>query len=325
MTFTVGALFSAVEANNTKMLWTLFQGMTQEEMVKAGTAIGPIRLRTLLVQFVGQSKLPISPLNLLATPLQSVVATPEKVIPEILAEAFGDKTFLGPARDNALALSVRQQLRIIHTQRAAKAQIVLHRDVTHTLPPQTACPAPLSDANYAEAALRNGVTVPAIKAVAQVESGGRSGFDDQYRAKILFEAHHFRKYTGKKFDLSHPHLSCLRKPGKKYYSWDQYTRLYEAMVLDPVAAIKACSWGKFQVLGSNHNGWPDPVSFARAMQVSENNHLKSFEAYCVTNHLIQHLKTKDWAKFAAGYNGANYKEYDYDTKMANAYKKYGGT
>lgn len=97
------------------------------------------------------------------------------------------------------------------------------------------------------------------------------------------------------------------------------------MLLDPVAAIKSASWGKFQVLGSNHNGWPDPVSFARAMQQSENNHLKSFEAYCVTNGLIAHLRSKNWARFAEGYNGANYKDFDYDTKIANAYTRYGGT
>ena len=77
--------------------------------------------------------------------------------------------------------------------------------------------------------------------------------------------------------------------------------------------------GEVSGLGSNHNGWPDPVSFARAMQESENNHLKSFEAYCVTNGLIVHLKNKAWAKFAEGYNGKNYKDFDYDTKIAKAY------
>lgn len=66
------------------------------------------------------------------------------------------------------------------------------------------------------------------------------------------------------------------------------------------------------------------MPFAQAMQVSENNQLKSFEAYCVSNGLIVHLKNKDWAKFAAGYNSKNYKDFDYDTKMATAYAKYGG-
>jgi hypothetical protein len=220
---------------------------------------------------------------------------------------------------------VRQQLRTIHTRRAATPQIVLYRDGTHTLPAVNACPAHLSDTHYADAATRHGVTVAAIKAVAFVESGGLSGFDAQDRAKILFEPHHFRKHTNSLFDLSHPHLSCGYKAGRKYRSWNQYSRLYEAMVLNPVAAIKSCSWGKFQVLGSNHNGWPDPVSFAAAMQVSEVNHLKAFEAYCQTNGVFPPLKTKDWPKVAKAYNGKDYALEKYDTKMAAAYKRYGGT
>lgn len=324
MTFAVGALFSAVESNNYRMLWTMMHAMTMDELVKAGTAVGPQRLRELLFRFVGKSRKP-SQLASSAPAVSSATANLEAVIPELLAEAFADKTFLPASHGQAITREIRQLLRTVHNQRAASPQIVLYRDVTHTLPSPNSCPAPLTEENFADVASRNGICVAAIKAVAQVESGGRSGFDDQYRAKILFEAHHFRKHTAKRFDLSHPHLSCRRASAKKYYSWNQYSRLFEAMVLDPVAAIKACSWGKFQVLGSNHNGWPDPVSFARAMQESENNHLKSFEAYCVKNGLIVHLKNKAWAKFAEGYNGKNYKDFDYDTKIAKAYAKYGGT
>lgn len=322
MTFTVNALFLALEQDNYAQLWTSMQSMTQLEIVTTGTAIGPNRIRELLYRYVRQSlAVPKNPL--MFTPKESGV--PAAVLPEILAEAFNDRTFLGAQRDPTLTQSIRAQLRSIHNARASTQQIVLYRDVTRTLAQPNACPASLSDADYTAAATRHGITMAAIKAVAQVESGGRSGFDDKYRAKILFEAHHFRKYTARLFDLSHPHLSCARQTGKKYYKWDQYSRLYEAMVLDPAAAVKACSWGKFQVLGSNHNGWPDAISFAQAMQVSETNHLKSFEAYCVTNGLITHLKNKNWAKFAAGYNGANYAEFSYDTKIETAYKKYGGT
>jgi N-acetylmuramidase len=164
--------------------------------------------------------------------------------------------------------------------------------------------------------------VAAIKAVAKVESGGTIAFDTQYRARILFEAHQFRKYTTREFDVTHPHLSCNSVLAKKYYKWDQYNRMYEALVLNPVAAIQACSWGKFQVMGFNHNGWPDPVSFARAMQVSETNQLKAFEEFCKANGTIPHLKNKDWVKFATAYNGSGYATFHYDTKMAAAYKQY---
>ena len=68
--------------------------------------------------------------------------------------------------------------------------------------------------------------------------------------------------------------------------------------------------GKFQVWDPITTVGPDPVSVcSRDAMESENNHLKSFEAYCVTNGLIVHLKNKAWAKFAEGYNGKNYRDF----------------
>jgi hypothetical protein len=324
MTMSVNQLFIAVEGKNYVQLWTLMQSMNLEQLTNSATAIGPDRLRELLYRFVRQSMFnPQAAFTQIST-AQNLAPKPTQVIPEVLAQAFGDKSFLQTDSDKSIKAEVAQQLKRIHAQRAAKPQIVLYRDITHTIDLPNMCPAPLSDSDFEAAATRHSITVAAIKAVSFVESGGRSGFDERSRAKILFEAHKFREHTKRLFDISHPHLSCVRSSAKKYYSWDQYNRLYEAMVLNPVAAIKACSWGKFQVLGSNHNGWPDPVSFARAMQQSEVNQLKSFEAYCVTNNLIKHLKNKEWASFARGYNGANYSEYAYDTKIEAAYKKYGG-
>ena len=291
MSFSVNQLFVAVEVDNYSALWAAMQKMTPDEMVDAGTAIGPDRLRALLYRFISMSR--IAPVSSFLSPpvsfsmVQSVPSTSSPdtsaltglVIGEILAQAFKDSAFLRYPRDETVRATVQSRLRAVRTLRASRPQVVFYRDVTRTLGEPSACAAPLSDADYTACALRNGITMAAIKAVAQVESGGRSGFDEKYRPKILFEAHHFRKHTGRLFDITHPHLSCDRASAKKYYSWDQYNRLFEAMALSPAAAIKACSWGKFQVLGSNHNGWPDPISFAKAMYVSENNHLKSFEAY----------------------------------------------
>lgn len=336
MSFSVNQLFLSVEVGNYSSLWAAMQKMTPDEIVDAGTAIGPDRLRALLDRYISMSRIaPVSsflspPVNFSMFQSAALISSADtsaytgQVIGEILAQAFKDSAFLRYPRDEMVKVTIQQRLRTVRSLRASRPQIVFYRDVTRTLREQSACPAPLTDADYTACAVRNGITMAAIKAVAQIESGGRSGFDEKYRPKILFEAHHFRKYTARLFDSTHPHLSCDRATGKKYYSWDQYNRLFEAMVLNPAAAIKACSWGKFQVLGSNHNGWPDAISFAKAMYESENNHLKSFEAYCVSNGLIVHLKNKNWAKFAAGYNGANYAEFSYDTKMATAYAKYGG-
>ena len=39
-------------------------------------------------------------------------------------------------------------------------------------------------------------------------------------------------------------------------------------------------------------------------------------------HLDRALRNHKWAVLAAGYNGANFKINQYDTKLAAAYKKY---
>jgi hypothetical protein len=303
------ALLAAIRNQDYRGLWSLLQRLTEAESVLAATSIGPRRLHELLLR---QAARPTA-------------GHPASTLAAVLALAFKDRRFLGAANSGAQLSRVRAELTRARRRRAAAPQLMAGEDVTHTLAEPAECKAPLNDENFKDVARRHSLAVAAIKAVAQVESGGRSGFDDSNRPKILFEAHHFRKHTRGRFDLSHPHLSCERAGAKKYYAWNQYQRLFEAMVLAPVAAIQSASWGKFQILGSNHNGWPDPVSFAQAMQASEANHLKSFEAYCVQNGLMPHLRNKAWAAFAEGYNGKNYKDFDYDTKIARAYRAHGGT
>lgn len=311
------ALVEAVRNGPHCGLWPLFQRMTEEDLVLAGTSLGPARLRTLLLQYADRP------------PAQSAgdgsAVDARTALSAVLAVAFEDRRFLSAANSSPQLSRLRVTVTEIRLRRALAPQLDLGEDLTHTLPVPSGTKAALNDENYKSVAQRRGVSVAAIKAVARVESGGRSGFDEHNRPKILFEAHHFRTHTHGRFDLSHPHLSCGPAAAKNFYSWDQYQRLFEAMVLSPVAAIKAASWGKFQILGSNHDGWPDPVSFALAMYESEYNQLKSFEAFCVKRGLMRHLRDKAWDKFALGYNGKKFKDNDYDAKIARAYKDYGGT
>jgi hypothetical protein len=58
------------------------------------------------------------------------------------------------------------------------------------------------------------------------------------------------------------------------------------------------------------------------MYKDEYQHLRAFLGFVKANNLVKHLQTKDWAKFAEGYNGAGFKENAYDKKMENAYNKY---
>jgi hypothetical protein len=186
----------------------------------------------------------------------------------------------------------------------------------------------LVPADFDNAARELGVEAAAIHAVASVESGGRTGFDGHNRPKIRYENHKFRTHTKHRFDKSHPHLSCAY--GSKNYKLthgaksDQYALLREAFALAPEAAIMACSWGMFQVMGENYKaiGWKDVHQFVLDMFYSEGQHLRAFLGFCRANGLVPYLKTHAWASFAQRYNGADYASNAYDVKMRNYYNQY---
>lgn len=166
----------------------------------------------------------------------------------------------------------------------------------------------------------------AVRAVAEVESGGRTGFDDAKRPKILFEIHHFKRLTGGRYDRSHPHLSAPYKSPlrRASYKKDQWVVIREAFALDPDAAVKSASWGMFQVMGFNHElvGWKSVRQFVYDMYESEAQHMRAFLGFCRGNNLVRHIRSKSWASFARGYNGEDYASNNYHTKMANAYARY---
>ncbi len=198
-------------------------------------------------------------------------------------------------------------------------------EVDHASTEGTGATAPktLGEADYAAAAELLKCDVPAIKAVAEVESRG-AGFLPDGRPKILFERHKFHKFTGGKYDRSHPGISNPSKGGYGQGGAPQWKRFDEAAALDRTAAVKSCSWGKFQVMGFNFEicGFANVEDFYAAMQKSEGEHLKAFCNYIAGTNLGGALRKHQWAQVAAGYNGAEYKINKYDVKLAAAYKKY---
>lgn len=183
------------------------------------------------------------------------------------------------------------------------------------------------------------LTVHHLKAVIAVESNGGwfedvrndildldgpGGFlDGPDLPKILFEAHWFSKFTNHAFDKTHPQISSpvwnrsLYKGGQT-----EYIRLYTAMDLDRTAALKATSWGLFQIMGFNFDkcGFKDVEEMVKAMKTSEYEHLQAFLKFCENQNLIVPLREKDWAKFARGYNGPAYATLNYHGKLAHAYQ-----
>src|SRR5215468_8375016 len=111
--------------------------------------------------------------------------------------------------------------------------------------------------DYENAAKLLRCDVPAIQAVAEVESSG-NGFLHDGRLRLLFEGHQFYKYTKGAFAESNPTL-CFPKWTKEFYCKGdaetrgngEFARLEEARKLDDKAALMSCSIGKFQIMGFN--------------------------------------------------------------------------
>ena len=180
----------------------------------------------------------------------------------------------------------------------------------------------LIEQDFISAAKKLRCEIASVKAVAEIESRGNGFYADGFPT-LLFERHVFRKYTQGRYNKSHPHLSG---PQGNYGAagQNQRNKFNEAFALNPAAAMMACSWGKFQLMGFNHAvcGFATIDEFVDAMKESEGKHLFGFVNFVINNNLADELRAKNWAKFAKGYNGAGYKKNNYDVKLAAAYRKY---
>jgi N-acetylmuramidase len=182
----------------------------------------------------------------------------------------------------------------------------------------------LMEADFERAARTLQCEIAGIKAVAEVESRG-DGFLASGRPKILFEAHLFSRRTQHEYDGTHSDISSPRWNKALYKGGEQeYERLEKAMALSPQAALESASWGRFQIMGFNHQhaGFASVETFVNAMFESEARHLDAFISFVQDIGLTAHLREKRWADFARGYNGEGFAENQYDVKLKAAYDKY---
>ncbi|EOE5508324.1 N-acetylmuramidase family protein [Cronobacter sakazakii] len=188
----------------------------------------------------------------------------------------------------------------------------------------------LTEQDYTDAweNLNRRVELNIIKAFSIVESGGRSGFNALNLPIIAYEGHIFRKYTKRKYDQTHPLLSYkyVKKAGPEWKknnidqasAWDTLAKAY---ALDADAAIKACSWGMFQIMGFNYEscGYNDLSAFLKDMKASAGKQLNAFLHLCKKNSaLLTAMVNKDFYNMAYNYNGSDFG--DYDVKMRRTYE-----
>lgn len=189
-----------------------------------------------------------------------------------------------------------------------------------------------TDLDYQRAANSLGLTIPHIKAFAEVESNG-DGFLPTGEVKILFERHVFYKQLtanrGKEFadtvSKKDPDICNPSAGGYGKYS-EQHPKLQRAVAIDRQSGLESCSWGAFQIMGYH---WKT-VGLANVQEFVNLNYSDSGQLQCLVLFLkanpsiVTALRNKAWAAAAKLYNGPVYAANSYDTKLANAYAKFGG-
>jgi hypothetical protein len=183
-----------------------------------------------------------------------------------------------------------------------------------------------SDDAYNSAADKLGVEARAVKAVADVESAGQTFWtiNGEQKPAIRLESHWFGKLTGYVHNDTHPQISSRKwdrnlAASTRAGAWDQYA---EAASLDESAAIQACSWGAFQIMGFHWKalGYASPQAFRDSMN-TEAGQLDAFARFVkATPAAHDALRRKDWRAFENAYNGGGFGG-AYADKMAAAYER----
>ncbi len=164
----------------------------------------------------------------------------------------------------------------------------------------------LSNADIEAAAQRLGVEGAAIRAVMQVQSASQ-GFASDGRPIILYDPTVFSALTNQRFDTSNPNVSqtTLKSGALGVNQADRWARLQEAYGLDPEAALRATSWGLFQLTGKSFApaGYSSISAMLADLAKSEARQLAAFEAFVRGKSLLAAMKALDWDGVARGYGG----------------------
>lgn len=182
----------------------------------------------------------------------------------------------------------------------------------------------LDDIDLPRLGARIGVGEDEMHAILDVESAGR-GFDSKGRPRMLFEPHIFYKELGSGMKRTKAVKAGLAYPRWRLgYPKDSYPRLMEAMKIDKDAALRSASWGLGQIMGFNcvAAGYPTAEAMVEDFLDDEETHLNAMVTFIISAKLDRFLRARDWAGFAAGYNGPGFARNGYDKKLAASFHKW---
>lgn len=168
-----------------------------------------------------------------------------------------------------------------------------------------------------------GCDVATIKAVFEVEASGRFYNRDGSLVR-RFEPHHFPQRFWPTLGFSPNGRAPWR--ASLALSTSARRRMFDhAEQLAAEAAYEASSWGAPQIMGFNHDlaGHDSATRMVRTFERSADDQIRAFVAFCINANLDGALRSQDWHRFAAGYNG-NGQAAVYAGKIESAYRRHSG-
>lgn len=172
-----------------------------------------------------------------------------------------------------------------------------------------------------EIARKHGYEPEAVHAVLEVESNGKGFSDTTSKIIIQFEPSWFMR-------IADP---VSRKRGKIWSANkvdnqpNEWLAFNEAFGINKSAAMQSTSIGMFQIMGFHYRalGFATVDEMWNYAKVSEANQLEMGIRFINSNaRLRKALKARDWKTFAYHYNGSQYQKFNYDNRLASAYRKY---
>ena len=183
----------------------------------------------------------------------------------------------------------------------------------------------------------------AVRAILKVETGG-AGFDAATgKLLIQFEPSWFRRYLpaavkaalGAAEQVQHLDAARLSAGQRQLLSnWQttqangvegqarEWLAFNAAFALAPKAALLSTSWGLPQMMGFNYAalGYASVDEMVDAFRASEANQLRGMLRFLSSKPaLARAVRAREWAVVAYYYNGAAYKQFNYDKRLAAAY------
>lgn len=195
----------------------------------------------------------------------------------------------------------------------------------------------IEEIDLINAAKKLTIEVAAMKAINEVQSEGM-GFINDFPV-ITFKRHIFWQRLIAYGQT--PHLLVTSDNGdilgeeasNRSIPAEEIKRLKRAQLLHEKAALEATAWGAFHIMGYHWKalGYRSINAFVSRMKESEGEQLHAFVEYLNVNNIASllrlktgqsHLNLRHFSTFARAYNGKQYAQGRYHTKMLSAYKRY---